>query len=100
MDSAKTAQIVLLSFDIELSTVVKQLKDDELLLYGFLRGVFSYKSVLYFCSFRSIIVCFPRDTGDSAIYMERNIAVQPEVHEKYIALMCKVRFQRYNSSTL
>ncbi len=37
------------------------------------------------------IFLFCREATGSAIYMERNIHVEPELHEMYIELMCKLQ---------
>ena len=48
IDSRKTAQLVLVSFSLPLGQVVRQLSDNEEVLYSFLQGVFEYRLVLIF----------------------------------------------------
>ena len=35
------------------------------------------------------MLIYYRESSGSAIYIERNISVEPELHEMYIELMCK-----------
>ncbi|XP_013387109.1 vacuolar protein sorting-associated protein 8 homolog isoform X2 [Lingula anatina] len=72
IDSKKTAQMVLLGFSTPLEEILKQLEPDKKLLYEFLKGVIEYK-----------------ESSGSAIHSDRQVQLEPAVHEQYIELMCQ-----------
>ncbi|XP_064646589.1 vacuolar protein sorting-associated protein 8 homolog isoform X2 [Lineus longissimus] len=72
IDSKKTAQLVLIGFSRDLVDIVKKLENNTQVTYEFLKGVFEY-----------------RETTGSAIYTDRQITIEPQIHEKYIELMCQ-----------
>ncbi|XP_074642624.1 vacuolar protein sorting-associated protein 8 homolog [Tubulanus polymorphus] len=72
IDSKKAAELTIIGFANALSDIIKKLSDDSKMLYEFLKGVFEYK-----------------EANESAIYSDRQIIVEPGIHEFYIGLMCQ-----------
>ncbi|CAH1788234.1 unnamed protein product, partial [Owenia fusiformis] len=72
IDAGKTAQLVLVGFNNPLSDTIGKLEPNPELLYKFLHGVFEYK-----------------ESNGSAIYSEKQITLEANIHERFIDLMCQ-----------